>query len=363
MKDLYSLITEHGKKSLLVAMLFAGTAATAQQSMRANLYAVASNTEVLLDGNLTEYASTYSNTVDYYDALKLTNFGSNFGISRDGYDLVVERRATIKKNDTTAFRMWNMAQGSYRIKFILNNLENAQRRVIFQDTYLRTQTEVSANGTTPIDFSITTDPASASQTRFRVIHFYRIKKPIFLAMELAVKMVIGKNNANLQWNVTDEDDVTDYVVEHSKTGSDFSPVFQLTPHGKVDLGKNYEFNDADVAAGDHYYRIKATTSDGNVYYSEVAKVKVNGSAAGLVIYPNPVLNKTVYLQFNNLQTGKYEVSLINGNGIRQFLTTYLVMEGQGRCSVKLPSQLAPGNYMLEFSSPGRERIVRMIYVQ
>lgn len=363
MKDLYSLFAEHGKKSLLMALFFAGTAASAQQSMRANIYAVAANTEVLLDGNLTEYASNYSNTVDYYDALKLTNFGSNFGIQRDGYDLVVERRAIIQRNDTTAFRMWNMSQGSYRIKLILNNLDNPQRRAIFQDTYLRTQTEVSTNGTTSVDFTITSDPSSANQNRFRIIHYFKIKKPIFITIDVGIKSVIGKKNANLQWNVTDEDDVTNYVVEHSTTGRDFSAVFQLNPHDKANLGTNYEYNDAGVAAGDHYYRIKAITSDGNVYYSDAVKIKVDGSVAGLVIYPNPVVNKTVYLQFTNFQPGKYEVSLINGNGVRQFLTTYIVMDGQGKCSVKLPSQLTPGNYLLEFSSPGRERIVKMINVQ
>ena len=104
-----------------------------------------------------------------------------------------------------------MAQGSYRIKFILSNLENAQRRIIFQDTYLRTQTEVSANGTTPIDFSITADPASSKPDKIQGDLFLPDQKPVFPCHGThAVKMVIVRTMQTCKWNVTDEDDVTDW---------------------------------------------------------------------------------------------------------------------------------------------------------
>jgi hypothetical protein len=352
----------YSHRLVLICLIFSGSVSHAQQYMRANLSAVVSNTEVLLDGNLTEYSSSYSNNVDYFDALKLTNFGSNFGIQRQGYTLVVERRADIRENDTCFFRMWNMSQGAYRIKLTLSNLESDDRKVIFQDAYLKTETEIPANAITNINFTITSDALSAGQTRFRLVYAYKPQPPVYLGITATKSIMAGRRDVNLKWTVSNEKSVETYTVEHSTTGNDFTAMYQLNPLDKTAASNNYSYNDAAATAGDHYYRIKATITSGAPYYSDKVKVNVDVTGASIVIYPNPVMNKTVYMQFNNFAAGRYEIALVYNNGAKQLLSPYIVVSGQGRGSINLPPQLASGNYRLEFTGPDNQKLVKTITV-
>src|SRR4051812_40342621 len=65
-----------------IGLLLPGFSQTNEQ-LRANLYSFnTDNTLSLADGNLTMYAVNNSNVVDRMDAVKISNFGENFGLQR-----------------------------------------------------------------------------------------------------------------------------------------------------------------------------------------------------------------------------------------------------------------------------------------
>jgi hypothetical protein len=72
-----------------------------------------------------------------------------------------------------------------------------------------------------------------------------------------------------------------------------------------------------------------------------------GKARGIVIYPNPVTNKTITLQLNDQQKGTYTVRLFNTTGQTVYLNRIVYMGGAATQTLKLSSNIAKGNYTIE----------------
>ena len=141
--------------------------ATSEQKIRTNLYEVNTDgTTSIVDGTLNSYSNIFSNAVDKFDAAKLTNFGANIGVVRDGKTLIVERRDAI--GDDINFKMWQMNQQAYQLEIIAENID-PNVSAILQDKYLKTNTPLNVSGTTKINFSVTADAASAAENRFSIV--------------------------------------------------------------------------------------------------------------------------------------------------------------------------------------------------
>src|SRR5258706_4047948 len=155
---------------ILQLAIFPSLFSQTSEQARANLYALdAIGNAYLYDGNLTMYSVNNSNTIDGMDAVKMTNFGENFGLLRGTTTLVIERRKSITTSDTIFFKMWNMHQKTYKVELQLAGLNHPGMTGVLEDTYLNAKTAVDLNGTTSFTFVITSDVASYVPTRFRVI--------------------------------------------------------------------------------------------------------------------------------------------------------------------------------------------------
>lgn len=359
MKNCYSLAINYCLKIFTAILLFFPAAVNAQESMRVNLYVVDATGAILVDGNLTNYNSNYSNAVDINDAWKITNPGINFGILRDGYDLVVERRNVIGKTDTTFFKMWNMSQFGYRLKFMLKNLNHPGLTAVLKDNYLNREFPVGLNDTTNVDFSVTGDQASVDQKRFMLI----FKKPPPPPVDIKFTAVDAQRNGKnvlLEWSVTNEVTVESYVVEYSSDGINFNALREQEPDN-TQASKTYNYEYAESSCGVMYYRIKVVNSGGKLQYSPLAKVNALSTTQEIKVYPNPVVNKTVHLEFNNLPAGKYAVTLLYNNGSTRQLTSLQTGSDQNY-SVNLPKELASGIYRLRITGPDGKSTYKSIYV-
>ena len=355
MKKFYSLAVSCCGKLFLIFFLLLSFISKAQESMRANLYALNTSGTILLDGNLTEYNIIYSNTVDINDAWKMVNPGVNFGIERSGYDLAVERRSALKNYDTTFFRMWNMSKSNYNIKFILKDLDQKGMYAFIKDNYFGTKTAVDLNDTTDFMFTINNDLASAAEMRFQLIYALDVDFKDFSVQRKGA-------DVRVQWQAANELAIESYWIEQSADGINFNNIRQVIPYYNNAATNSYDYIHAGVSAVDIFYRIKAVGSAGRVLYSAVEKATENTSAPGISVYPNPVVNKTVQLQFNNLAAGKYNTLLLYSNGMQQQLSPFQLGEWQTNGSVNLPQSLPPGTYQLRFTGPGNKRIIKNILI-
>lgn len=334
----------------------------AQESMRANLYVVDANGATLVDGNLTNYNNIYSNAVDVNDAWKMINPGINFGILRESTDLVVERRSLIGTTDTTYFKMWNMPQYHYRIRFVLKNLNHPGLKAVLNDNYLNSETEIGLNDTTFFDFTITGDPSSANTSRFQLIFRQAsVVNPLDVNFT-GIKAHRKGNDVAIEWNVATETDMSIYSIEQSANGRDFHSIGNVAPFN-TSSAKTYTYYDKDPVAGDNFYRIKGTSLNGKVQYSSIAKIAAATSTAFDVnIYPNPVTHKTAQVSFKAASAGKYDVVIISANGTRRVMPSLQLDEGNSSTSVQLPAETSAGIYLLQFTGPGNIHSTKRIVV-
>lgn len=137
------------------------------QKIRTNLYAVnPDGTTSILDGTLNSYSNVFSDAIDKNDAAKLTNFGENIGIVNNGKTFIVERRNAIGENIN--LKMWQMNKQNYQLQIVTENVD-ANLTAFLQDSYLKINTPVNINGTTPVNFSITSDAGSDAENRFTIV--------------------------------------------------------------------------------------------------------------------------------------------------------------------------------------------------
>lgn len=362
MKNIYKLLISSRVNIIrifLLSLLGLPFAVTAQESMRANLYVVDANGATLVDGNLTNYNNMYSNAVDINDAWKMSNPGINFGILRDGYNLVVERRSIINLLDTTTFRMWNMPHYNYQIKFILKDLDHPGLKAVLKDNFLNSEKLIGLNDTTNVDFAVNADPGSASQTRFQLI-YKTISSPVSLSFTDIQAHRSGKN-VMLQWTVINQVSIASYIIQSSADGRNFRDLGLQLPDNSLTC-KTYTYTDNRASTGENYYRIKAINTTGEIKYSALAKIDALLTLQEINVYPNPIMNNTIQLQFNGLPEGKYSVTLLYNNGINQQLSSIQLSSSQTNYSVNLPQRLVSGIYQLLLTGPGNTRFTKIIEI-
>lgn len=361
MKKHYSRVALRCRQSSLILLLFITLTTSAQESMRANLFIVDPGGLTLVDGNLTNYNNMYSNEVDINDAWKMANPGINFGIYRSATNLVVERRSIYNSSDTTYFRMWNMQQKNYRIKFMLKNLNHPGMYGFVKDNYLNTVTQIGLNDTTYFDFSVTAVPASAAELRFQLIYGPQLGGTGAVPVNITgLKATRKDKDVLVEWNVVNESSIASYTVEYSADGRHFKPLNEVAALN-TPVAKTYNYIDHSNGAT-AFYRIKANNLGGKTEYSNIARLNAIGSTADISVYPNPVVNKTAQLQMTKMAAGRYNITLLSSDGVQYPLSSIQVTGSQSSHSLTLPYTLVPGIYQMKIIGTDNKPVIKKIQV-
>lgn len=349
---------------LIIILLVSGSGLMAQSSqeyMRANLYHIPSaGSRVLIDGNYTQYDDFYSNDVDMYDVWKMTNLGENFGIIRQGYTLVMERRKVIPVTDTTYFRLWNLQQKDYQIEIITKNCDHAGLAAFMRDNYTGTDYAIHTNDTSRINFTVTSNPASGAQDRFQLVY-----KTVFMsALPLNITSVIAQQKFNgimVNWKTENESEVAHFNIERSGDGFNFISINQL-PARNTGTSQMYTIQDASPFKGSNYYRIHAIDRDGKDHYSAVTKVRFSETLSNpITVFPNPVENRQLNVQFTAVNQGSYRISVVNTLGMELHAES-VQSTVSGKQLISLPAGISKGMYHIIITGPRGYRQVEKVIV-
>lgn len=331
--------------------------------LSSNLYALQKDgTTILLDGGLTQFSPDFSNNLDSLDIRKMSNFSENFGLSRGTTTLVVERRKTIAVADTIFLKLWQTHQREYQLEFITMNLEQPGLEGYLEDKYLQTQSPLNLNGTNHINFSITSNPASADIYRFRIIFTNTAKAGILPLTFVSVKAYQQNNAINVDWKTEDESNMKHYDVERSLDGTSFVKMATLTAYNRS--SNSYHWTDHHPVGQNSYYRIRSTQMDGEIKYSEVVKINTTnkGTVPGISLFPNPVTCNNINLKMTNQEPGTYKVRLINRYGQT---ITFQSLNYEGGSNVKkldFTEIIPPGIYHLEVMKPtGEKKVINIMF--
>ena len=127
-----------------------------------------------------------------------------------------------------------------------------------------------------------------------------------LAVQLMSFDAAPANNANqLTWSATTSDDLSNYTIERSANGTNFTPIGTTTSDHFTD--------NAPLTIS--FYRLKLNLTDGSSTYSQVKKVtaSTNGSGVSLTCYPNPVVNYA-NIRIDNATPATYRLTVATLDG-------------------------------------------------
>jgi hypothetical protein len=325
------------------------------EQARANLYEYYNGVAYLDDGNLTMYNVNNSNLIDGMDAVKMTNFGENFGLERGAKTLVIERRKSISLSDTIFFKMWNMKLKTYKIDMVLSGLNAPGMTGILEDAFLNTQTVVNLNGTTSYTFDVNSTAGSYASNRFRII--FSSSQLLFAPLPVTftgLKAFSKNNEANIKWTVENEKGISKYEVLKSINGRDFSSLGIVQSKNSSGTSE-YQWIDPSIETGANFYRIKSIDINGQLQYSNIIKVNSDFNLQSVSVYPNPVTNGTINLQFTNQAKGFYSIRLINNFGQILHVSQLKHDGGNSIQTIQLNKNIIPGNYQLQVINPDNSK--------
>ncbi len=316
-------------------------------TIRTNLYKLQNGQRLIYDGVLNMYDSSYSNTIDAIDAMKLTNAGENLAIKQVNTLLAIERRAGINEDDTIYYQLSQMKVANYQLEILPSLINTTSLEAVLEDSYLQTRTPVSLLVPTNIDFAITQDAGSYAANRFKLVFKTTGALPITSIQVRAQKV---EKDAFIYWNVVGELGIKKYSVEKSTDGSNFSEINYQFATISTETVKSYQYKDAHISSGVNYYRIKAIDVNGDLIYSKIVSVSNQPLSLPYSVYPNPVQKDgKINLVMSNVESGNKKIRLVNQSG--QVVYSSLIQHKFNGLSttypVSLPVGISKGAYNLE----------------
>lgn len=330
------------------------------QQLFVNLMIVNSgNITSLADGIRVRFDAAYnSNTSD--DILKMGNFAENIASYREGKKLIVEKRPMIQPKDTIFLRMTNTTVKDYQLEIGTINFIQPGITAILQDTYLNTNTALNLNGpVNNIGFSVTSDPASANQDRFRIVFATSGPLPVTIT---SIKAYQQSNDIAVEWKVSNQINILKYEVEKSMEGLNFNKVATQAATGLNGSDASYNWIDVNPVNGDNFYRVRSVGVSGEIKYSSIVKVNILKGNPGITVYPNPVTKGAVTVQFIDMIKGVYKLRLINTIGQIIFLQQLNHNGGNASQTLMLNRGVVNGTYKLEIIKPDNTIITKTLVI-
>ncbi len=297
------------------------------------------------DGAATLFGANMHNEVDAYDAPKVISFNTAEKISlwRDDSLLSIETRKKISENDTVYYRISKLkTPAQYQLSFGGTDFEKKLVGVL-EDKFTGKSTLINIDADNYL-FKTTEDKSSISNDRFKLV-FRQVVKYTNIRGEQQ------NEDIAVSWTVNDETYIRNYEVEKSDDGVNFTKIATSQPVGKLD----YTLFDVHPVVGKYYYRIKTIGTNGAFAYSDIVKVKMMSTKAPMYVFPNPVTNGNIGLQFNSQAAGKYGVRLLNALG--QVVLSKQLVHGGGTASHNIAYVAAAGSYQLEVTAPNKKQTV------
>ena len=317
------------------------------------------NTELVADAVRVWYNPGFSaGATD--DVLKMGNFKENISSYRNGIKLIAEMRPMITVNDTVFLRSGNLEIKNYRFK--INTFDFVQTNLIamLEDSWLNNSTPLNLGGAvTDIDFSVTADPASANSDRFRIVFAAAGPLPVTITSFEAAQQ--GSQVA-VEWKATNQVNMKQYEVEKSTDGINYIKVNTQAAVGTNGSDATYTWMDVNPVTGSNFYRLRSVSVNGDIKISQVVLVKIAKGNPVIRVYPNPVVNRTMGLQFTDMQPGVYLLRLFNTAGQLLFTKTVNHSGGSATQTIVLDSKITNGNYLLEILKPDKLKTTTRVLI-
>jgi hypothetical protein len=125
----------------------------------------------------------------------------------------------------------------------------------------------------------------------------------------------ASDHIQILWSTATEINTDHFTVEKSLNGNAWMPIGQIQAAGNSNSVLKYMQPDFKPQPGTQFYRLKLTSTSGEVSYSHTIAVKYNNGSAADKIYPNPA-NESIVLSLNATDENPATVRIYNSLGLK-----------------------------------------------
>jgi len=194
-------------------------------------------------------------------------------------------------------------------------------------------------------------------SRFSVFNANNIVLPVSVTN---VKAYQKGNTIQVAWSALNEINIEHYEIERSTNAVSFNKIAATPARNNNAPVNDYIATDAFPAQGKIFYRIKIIDKTGKVTYTSIVSIDISNGKISISVIPNPVHNKIINLQLNNLTAGKYNLFLYSTDGKIVYNKTIEHAGGTSVQQLVLPSGIAPGTYLIRLYHETQNFTVGMI---
>ncbi len=308
---------------------------------------------ITLDGFAVAFDAAYADSFMLSeDAAKVSGSYESMFTTESGKSMSINKRSLPNNDDTVHMRINGMNVRNYTLAFSLRNFETMGVMAFLKDNY--SGIEMPIYDGLEIPFNTTSVAASKAADRFAII----FKQSGTLPVDVTNVKAYRKNaEVEVEWTAENETNAKEYQVEKSINGTSFHAIG--TVKAASGLWNLYKFTDAKPVDGYNYYRIKVIAKTGAFKYTNVVRVLV-GKESNIAVYPNPVKNKVMAVELNNVKPGEYTLVLNNNLGQLVYTTKIAVNTTSHTQTVRLPQLLQNGIYNLSIASGAEQKNIKVV---
>jgi hypothetical protein len=312
-------------------------------------YTEASGDKRLTDGAVALFDNQYTSALDGNDAVDAPNWDENIAISRNGQNLAIESRAPLNENDTIAISMSTMKSMNYEMQFQGSNFGSTLLQPLLIDNYLKTLTPLSLTVPTTVPFTVTSDTATSSKNRFKVVFKTSVVLPFTVT-----KITATKKNETVQvdWEVKTDEELKSFDIERSADGRNYVKLATVASLGKGITLANYSWIDNNPLMGENFYRIKVIPQVGKEKVSPVAMVTFDKQKPLMVVYPNPTEGNNFSIKLSNLTKGIYQIIVTNAAGQQMLVKSIEHLGGMKIERMVFDKDISKGVYRIQVKGEG-----------
>ncbi len=295
---------------------------------------------IFADGAVAVFEDLLINNSGAADVAKMVGNAECVSILKGSDLLSINGRFMPLSNDTLVLHLAKLTRPKYNLQIFAKYLPQ-NVALYLEDHYLNTTQPLSTRDTNLVDFNINAEAASFDPKRFQIIFRSASVLPLKFVSLLALRK---HNHVLLEWKVASETGLSNYVIEHSVDGVNF---FKKGETGAYNNSSDVTHQWTDNApATNNCYRVRAIQSDLKSYYSNVVGIKMTEAKSSLKVFPNPVENKTMQVSLKGLETGQYQVDVLNVKGGVVYTKSFQHNINSENHLFKLPESIPTGTFLV-----------------